>query len=213
MTELLAGRWLRRYKLFFVLVLLILCIQLFLAYLLPIFGATDDIILSTYGSHTHKTHAAQNLRDPPLVDDEDISNSNTYSKSKASKEVKEPAAAGATTKRYQLRLDELGFTPTCDIHTKEAVSAIHRATSQACKRTIANVACAIQTKTFYATTLPNFCPRGNYTANRALGCYKDEKNFRVLSGYYMNFKTANTPARCIQLCLQSGFPYAGVQYA
>lgn len=209
MTELLAGRWLRRYKLFFILVLLILCIQLFLAYLLPIFGSTDDMILSTYGSHTHKSKH-ENLRDSPSVDDEEISNSNTYSKSKTSKEVKETAVG--TTKRYQLRLDELEFTPTCDIHTKEAVSAIHRATTQSCKQTIANVACAIQTKTFYADSLPNFCPTGNYTANRSLGCYKDEKNFRVLSGYYMNFKTLNTPAKCIQLCLQSGFQYAGVQY-
>ncbi|KAJ6642112.1 Xylosyltransferase oxt [Pseudolycoriella hygida] len=207
MTELLAGRWLRRYKLFFIFVLLILCIQLFLAYLLPIFGSTDDIIQATYGSHTHRK---KNLRNSASVDDEEISNSNAYSKSKTSKEVKETTG---TTKRYQLRLDELEFTPNCDIHTKEAVSAIHRASSQSCKQTIANVACAIQTKTFYADSLPNFCPTGNYTANRSLGCFKDEKNFRVLSGYFMNFKTLNTPSKCIQLCLQSGFQYAGVQYS
>lgn len=213
MTELLAGRWLRRYKFFFILVLLILCIQLFLAYLLPIFGSTDDMILSTYGSHnTHKSKKP-NLRDSAAgMDDDEISNSNTYSKSKTSKENRKETS-GTNTKRYQLRLDELEFTPTCDIHTKEAVSAIHRASSQSCKQTIANVACAIQTKTFYADSLPNFCPTGNYTANRALGCYKDEKNFRILSGYYMNFKSSNTPAKCIQLCLQSGFQYAGVQYS
>lgn len=167
------------------------------------------MILSTYGSHTHES---KKLRDnAAATDDEEISNSNTYnSKSKTTKEFKETTGA---PKRYQLRLDELEFTPTCDIHTKEAVSAIHRASTQSCKQTIANVACAIQSKTFYADALPNYCPTGNYTANRAMGCYKDEKNFRVLSGYYMNFKTLNTPSKCIQLCLQSGFQYAGVQYS
>lgn len=52
-----------------------------------------------------------------------------------------------------------------------------------------------------------------FTAGKSLGCYRDEKNFRLLSGYYANLKTTNSPKHCINMCLQSGFPYAGVQYS
>lgn len=214
MNESLAGRWLRRYKLFFFLGLVILCCQLMLAYLLPIFGATDDILPPTKPHHI-VTH-------PHNIDDEDISN--FYSKSKSARQDS-PAAAPSNTlqatkiepvqsqRKYQLRLNELDFVPSCDIDTKEAVSAIHRAQTQHCKQTIANITCAIQAGTFYSSVLPNYCPNESFIANRALGCFRDEKKFRILSGYYTNFKTLNTPAKCIQMCLQSGFLYAGVQYS
>lgn len=112
-----------------------------------------------------------------------------------------------------LKLSNLKFKPACDIVAKEAISAIYRAHTRYCKELIANTTCAIQSGTFYPTELPNYCPHEPYQPSRALGCFKDDKKFRTLSGYYINFKTANTPAKCIQLCLQSGFVYAGVQYS
>lgn len=215
----LAGRWLRRYKLFFFLGLLILCVQLILGYLLPIFVQTDDILLksSNHNNNNHpsaNTNQHNNKQSNRIIDDEDNNSiiSNTYAKSAKgiySKEI----IIDVNSKKFHLRLDELTFTPDCEILTKEAVSAIHRANTQQCKETIANITCAIQRGTFYPQTLPNFCPNGNYSANRALGCFKDEKKFRILSGYYTNFKTLNTPHKCIQMCLQSGFLYAGVQYS
>lgn len=51
------------------------------------------------------------------------------------------------------------------------------------------------------------------TPGKSLGCFKDEKNLRRLNGYSVTLKTTNSPENCINLCLQSGFPYAGVQYS
>lgn len=62
-----------------------------------------------------------------------------------------------------LNLDELDFHPWCNITTKEAVSAIHRATTQACKHEIANVTCLMQQGMLYPKRLPRYCPlKGKY---------------------------------------------------
>lgn len=112
-----------------------------------------------------------------------------------------------------LKLENVQFKAACDIVAKEAISAIYRAQTHYCKELIANTTCAIQRGTFYPAALPNYCPHEPYNKNKPLGCFKDDKKFRTLSGYYINFKTTNTPTKCIQLCLQSGFVYAGVQYS
>lgn len=57
-----------------------------------------------------------------------------------------------------LNLDELDFHPWCNITTKEAVSAIHRARTQACKHEIANVTCLMQQGMLYPKRLPRYCP-------------------------------------------------------
>lgn len=108
--------------------------------------------------------------------------------------------------------DELDFVPSCNITVRDAISALDRAKTQQCKKKIADTACAIQSGEFYPKVLPSFCPTNNFTANRSIGCFKDEKTFRILSGYYTNFKISNSHQKCLQMCLQSGFIYAGVQY-
>lgn len=182
MTDSLPLKWLRRYKWYFGLGLLVLCVQLFLANYLPTFG--------------NRSHSGAGSNEPV-----------------ASLPPASSAATADTAKPYQLREFELSIYPGCDIHTKDAVSAIHRASSQSCKQTIANITCAIQAETFYPARLPNSCPNENFIANRALGCFRDQKSARLLAGYFTNFKQLNTPGKCIQLCLQSGFLYAGVQFA
>lgn len=112
-----------------------------------------------------------------------------------------------------LKLDDLKFRPICDIVVKEAISAVYRAKTQNCKEIIVNITCAIQNGTFYPKKLLSYCPHETFVENKPLGCFKDDKKFRTLSGYYINFLTTNTPKRCLQLCLQSGFVYAGVQYS
>ncbi|XP_035218232.1 xylosyltransferase oxt-like isoform X2 [Stegodyphus dumicola] len=57
-----------------------------------------------------------------------------------------------------LNIDELDFHPWCNITTKEAVSAIHRATTQACKHEIANITCLMQQGMLYPKRLPRYCP-------------------------------------------------------
>lgn len=246
---------LRRYKLFFLIGLLLLGIQLLLGYLLPIFGTSDDIYDSNLASlynraiddqNAQKSKAAFNelFQEENLAfDDEDIVDSNpivsfnnvaagvaipkivvaSSAKGGMTNGNSNPnngnlySAANGSSKHQTInantKLGDLKFKPICDIVVKEAISAVYRAQTQQCKETIVNITCAIQNGEFYPTKLPNHCPHELYSENRALGCYKDDKKFRTLSGYYINFKTKNTPQKCIQLCLQSGFVYAGVQYS
>lgn len=131
-------------------------------------------------------------------DDEDLQSTNN-------KNLNKPAT--------HLRLEELDFKPPCDIKSREAISAIHRAKTQNCKQQIVNKTCLIQSGKFYADQLPNLCLRGDAKYGRYMGCYTDEKKMRLLSGFYGNYANTNSPTTCLDICVQAGFMYAGVQYA
>ncbi|KAL9701776.1 hypothetical protein quinque_005217 [Culex quinquefasciatus] len=208
----LALRWFRRYKVFFLIGFLIVAAQIFLAYKLlkiPVSGSGSteerDLSKRLYEKYVRKVAGGSNLS----ADDEDPGQQQQVQRIPAGREPKKVESGGRTF----LNVAELEFVVPCDIHSKETISAIHRAKSQECKRQIVDIACAIQSGRFYPKSLPNYCPSGDYVPSRSLGCFQDEKNFRILSGYYTNFKTTNSPKRCIQLCLQSGFLYGGVQYS
>ncbi|XP_058124998.1 xylosyltransferase oxt [Anopheles ziemanni] len=213
----LALRLMWRYRVFVLIGLLIVAAQLFLAYKLlriPLSGneTTEERDLSRklYEKYVKKPStdgaAGMNLS----------AASNDAAKGKQSDTDRNhrEVAGGKENGPAQssLRLEELDFVPPCELTRKETVSAIHRAKSQSCKAKIVDVACKIKEGTFYPDQLPNSCPRGTHLPNRALGCFRDEKDFRLLSGYFTTFKTANSPEKCIRLCLQSGYPFAGVQY-
>lgn len=215
-VETLAGRWLRRYRVFFLLGLLILSLQIFLAYKsfkLPLFGSqTADDAHEHHHISSSDRKISQNLggkgrsgsHNSAILDYEDGHNSNSNIREFVAKEKKSS---------HRVHLEDLPFSPPCSIHSREAISAIHRARTQECKKHIANISCAIQAGQLYSSWLPSSCPRGHHLPNRALGCYRDEKKYRILSGYYTNFKGSNSPSNCIKMCLQSGFVYAGVQYS
>lgn len=98
---------------------------------------------------------------------------------------------------------------------REAVSAITRAQSQMCKEHIVNVTCLSQQNLLYPNVLQSTCPHSyGFTGSpKSLGCFRDNKMSRLLPSYYSVFKNSNSPEQCAYLCLQSGFPYAGVQYS
>ncbi|KAJ9592775.1 hypothetical protein L9F63_015553 [Diploptera punctata] len=151
---------------------------------------------------------------PPDKSDSLLSNRNNAVAAEKVPKLNNKDGGSTGVNRTSLRLEELDFVPTCDILAKEAISAIHRAKTQLCKQKLANITCLIQQRQLYPHHLPNSCPSQDvFTAGKSLGCYKDEKTFRLLSGYYANLKTTNSPKHCINMCLQSGFPYAGVQYS
>lgn len=112
-----------------------------------------------------------------------------------------------------LRIEELDFKPACEMYSREAISAIHRAKTQKCKQLIVNKTCLIQDGNFYPEKLPNYCPHNAATYGKYLGCYVDEKKLRLLSGFYGNYANTNTRTACLDICVQGGFLYAGVQYA
>ncbi|XP_062552577.1 xylosyltransferase oxt [Armigeres subalbatus] len=216
MLQTLALRWFRRYKVFFLIGLLIVGAQIFLAYKLlkiPVSGSGNteerDLSKRLYEKYVKRV-AGSNLS----ADDEDPGGNQVEQQQQpANPRGKEQREVRKEQGRTYLNVNELEFVPPCDIRSKETISAVHRAKSQACKKQILDIACEIQKGTFYPRKLPNYCPNGAFVPNRELGCFQDEKNFRLLSGYYTNFKTNNSPRQCIQLCLQSGFLYAGVQYS
>lgn len=112
-----------------------------------------------------------------------------------------------------LRTEELDFSPMCEIKGREAISAIHRAKTQSCKKEIVNKTCLIQNGNFYPKKLPNMCPANGMSYGKYLGCFVDEKKLRILSSFYGNYAAINKPEFCLDICVQAGFPFAGVQYA
>lgn len=198
----------RRYKLLFLLGSTILIIQVFLAYniiKIPV-DSGNNLLVDKFNRFKDRIQSIQQ-KQLSLNDDEEIINSNIQQQDVPVKVDKEKTIANL--------LSELKFKPKCDIlKDKEVVSAVQRARTQLCKEHIINVACQIKSGHLYPTKLINTCPSGsNYIANRSLGCYKDNKKHRLLPNYYSNFKETNSPKKCIQTCLQSGFLFAGVQYS
>lgn len=197
----------RRYKVFFFIGLAILAVQIFLAYKstkIPIESGHIASKLHEKVSNVKEELTNNKQKQFTHNDDEDIINSN----------IQQQDVAHKSERSSSTLLSELRFEPKCDIlNDKEVLSAVQRAHSQKCKKHIIDVACQIKANTFYPAKLPNTCPCGNYIANRSLGCYKDDKKHRLLPSFYTNFKETNSPKKCIQMCLQSGYLYAGVQYS
>lgn len=119
------------------------------------------------------------------------------------------------TARIKLDYKTLNFIPMCEITGREAVSAVTRAQSQACKQRIVNVTCLNQQGSLYPKRVQSVCPHspGFTGMPTSLGCFKDDKALRILSSYYHIFKGNNSPERCAYMCLQSGYPYAGTEYS
>lgn len=199
---------LRSYKFILIIIGCIFVVQLFLALRLP------SIFTSIIGPVEEKRElwSRKQIRDQgggggsSLTDDEEIS---TKDKGRSS--------SLSSSSKIDVIFKELGISNypiNCHI-TKEISSAIQRATTDSCRKHIMDVACAIQNQTnpFYPRWLPSSCPSGNHVPNRYIGCFRDQQDERLLSGYLALHKSNNTPRKCIQLCLQSGFLFAGTQYS
>ena len=50
------------------------------------------------------------------------------------------------------------YTLSCEIHSKDALSALARAQTRHCRQNIADVACMEQNGTLYPKKLPRYCP-------------------------------------------------------
>ncbi len=130
-----------------------------------------------------------------------------------------------------LDLETLTFIPQCNITSREAVSAIQRAKTQHCKKLLADTACKIATDTLYPKNLHRQCYNNgellivfrkllvivNFrilatTYKKHVGCFRDDKKQRILPDSFQILKETNSQIVCIDLCLQSGYEYAGVQY-
>lgn len=197
----------RRYKLLFLIGILILAFQVFLAYKsfkIPIYKTNEEAQIISGSSIQQQQKQFQNNINNNNDDEDVLINSNVQNQDVAIKSAEKSSTL----------LSELKFKPKCDIlKDKEVISALQRARTQECKEHIVDVACNIKSGQLYSKTLPNSCPSINYIANRSIGCFKDEKRNRLLSSFYANYKETNSPKKCIQMCLQSGYLFAGMQYS
>lgn len=182
MTDILISRWIRHHKLYFLTGSIIVIIQIILAY--------KSLGLPFFNESSKLMSSNSNKKKHSILDNQSTS----------FKDVQ------------QKKIIDLNITLPCQHLSNEAISAINRAHSNECKLLIANISCAVTEKIFYKDWLPNYCPSGNFTKNRAIGCYMDDKNSRLLTGYYIKFKN-NSQDKCVYLCLQSGYIYAGLQYS
>lgn len=202
------NKWMRRYRTFFVIGIVILSFQIFLA--ARFLAISRDV-----------EPEENNWQSGPLNFDNEIDQeieANSAGKIKVDNVDDEDGVMASKNKpkinqTHLLRYSELDFVLPCHITTKEAVSAINRAKTQKCKQLISNITCLSMEGKLYPYELKSSCPAEGYTPGKELGCFKDEKNFRLLTGYVGTNKKDNSPRYCINLCLQSGFPYAGVQYS
>lgn len=133
----------RRYKLLFFIGILILALQVFLAYKslkIPIDRKAHnnnnplEIQNIIYSINKKQSKVNNNNNN----DDEDIINSNVHHNPDVA--IKSEKASLAET-----LLRELKFKPNCDIlKDKEVISALQRSRTQECKKQIVNVACQIK---------------------------------------------------------------------
>lgn len=127
---------------------------------------------------------------------------------------------------------KLSFTPSCDIQSKEALSAISRAKSQECKQLISNVSCLMQSHSLIPLKIPRFCPQkskcNQWKLNsfpdidwifvpfvldltqfgKFIGCYPNLPF--ILGGPVYNLSRINNPLNCLERCFRAGFSVAGV---
>ncbi|XP_067140474.1 xylosyltransferase 1-like isoform X2 [Centruroides vittatus] len=207
-------RWLRRYRPFFIIAIVILVLQGFLAYSFYSIYSSEADITWKKSKPNHQFQRKQisyldplvnRFLDDYLTDDEDTlsnawdrlmkdSSSRNIPPKDAEKQkgVADPAIPAAKDLQYiknkslkvpglvvndktsnsnnsttnsnkseeilKLNQDELDFKPWCEITNKETISAIHRATTQACKQELVNITCLIQQGNLYPKRLPRYCP-------------------------------------------------------
>ncbi|CAG2066687.1 unnamed protein product, partial [Timema podura] len=176
-------RWVRRYRSFFIIGSVILSIQVFLA--IKFFPTEEDgeenaqehrdlsgrgLNIEIVNEDPNGGVSSRRFKENYLVgDDEDSpSNSNAvnglYNRHKVPPDKPDldgrisPGDKVPHRNGTSLRLEELDFVPACDIVTKEAISAIHRAKTQRCKRELVNITCLIQRGRLYPKQLTSSCP-------------------------------------------------------
>ncbi|XP_048525855.1 xylosyltransferase oxt [Dendroctonus ponderosae] len=196
------SKYLRRYRTCFIIGIVILSLQL--------------LLVANFLVQNKNTEGPENW-EPSDIDKDSGSNSEALNSARRSDDEETNLLAPQTKRAgngsIQLKVEDLSFELPCQMGEKQALSALNRAKSQRCKQLIANITCLALENQLYPTELRSSCPSEQFAAGKEMGCFKDEKNFRLLNGYFGVSKTDNSPIYCMNLCLQSGFPYAGVQYA
>ena len=102
----------------------------------------------------------------------------------------------------------------CNVSSKEAVSAITRATTRECRQELVDLVCKLEEGKVYADSLPRSCPTQVEESEQGehLGCYQDSFSTRLLQGHTLKLKETNSADACLDVCTEYGFSLAGLQY-
>nr|CAG4641469.1 EOG090X01AN [Eurycercus lamellatus] len=112
-------------------------------------------------------------------------------------------------RKRRKRVRRTGKGKSCEGIGKIALSAVKRATTQKCKDELTEIACKLKTNQLVPERLPNTCLRKNAVPGSSLGCFLDNSQPRLLSSYGVKLQHL-TVQKCLDLCSQSSYPYAGV---
>ncbi|GAB6027222.1 hypothetical protein CHUAL_001512 [Chamberlinius hualienensis] len=110
-----------------------------------------------------------------------------------------------------VNISELGIQLNCDIISKDAMNCIKRAKTLDCKLRIANISCLYQERKLIPSQLPRYCKTHGVKKGDYLGCFGDKGTIRILPNLLGSYTNA-TSDKCIDMCLQTGYRYAGVKY-
>ncbi len=109
---------------------------------------------------------------------------------------------------------DVANVPCLQVHS-DAESALQRASSRQCKADIAKAACRNEAKTLHPGKMKNLCPTrmDEDSRGRYLGCFSDSFSDRIFQGVMYKLKEDNTAEKCLALCTEAAYSYAGLQYA
>lgn len=203
----------RKYKIYVFLGLLVVSFQVFSGYYIFSIGSDKSLqesFLETENSRLEREvnrNVAIKKEDAESIDynNSDLQDTLNHIKNKKPE-------SHSDVDSYNLENDELASLKlSCRVRSKEALSAIQRAKTEECKREIGNISCQVQAGSFYPTRLKSYCPSNGKVRGKAMGCFVDSRDKRILKGHAMQLKH-NTPALCVDICYQRGYMHAGVQY-
>lgn len=119
------------------------------------------------------------------------------------------SSGASKNQNLHLKDAEVSVTSKCGSVGKTALSAIKRATTQKCKEELREIACKHKNNELVPDRLPNFCQQKGSFPGSSLGCFHDYSNqSRLLSSYGVKLQGL-TIQKCIDLCAQSSYNYAG----
>ncbi|CAL4109821.1 unnamed protein product [Meganyctiphanes norvegica] len=201
----------RKYKIYVILGLLIVSFQVFSGYYIFSIGSDKSLQESFLESENARLEREENTNLAiKRVDKESIDYENSDLQDTI-KHIKKPESL-SNVDEDKLENDELATLKlSCRVRSREALSAIQRAKTEDCKREIGNISCQVQAGSFYPSRLKSYCPSNGNVRGRAMGCFVDSRDKRILRGHGMQLKH-NTPALCVDVCFQRGYMFAGVQY-
>ncbi|CAG2159896.1 unnamed protein product, partial [Oppiella nova] len=206
-------RLFRRYWIYILMSIIILIIQLILS--ITFYSSNNSSIESQIQSQFNSVAKPKKIGDKAdqSIGDYDSDNNISFSNSLDSKS--RDTTLSDHYLKFPQEINEFKSKTSCNISAKSGkygISAVERAVTTQCKQKLADITCLTLTDQLYPQSLPRFCPLKDGNFGDYVGCYWDRNKPRLLNGYKTKFSD-NSPNKCLNVCLQSGYTYAGLEFS